>query len=213
MPPVMMILIVGMIQATRSSNDPSASCSMFEIVEPSGSANMRRMIGARRASTSRLAPIPIRSLAASPSKFVAPIAISANQRRSVSSSISAMPSTSARLRTLIGSKYSAIRSAWPRPSIRPRYSSTRGAISGTAFCSTRRGRSDGSSAWRSRFWRGPSINKMLPSPIVRSSGDGVTPAENVSASVAAVSTAAQVVTSQRPTAGIQATGACSRSQA
>ncbi len=97
--------------------------------------------------------------------------------------------------------------------MRSRYPSTRGAINGAAFRSTWRGLSDGSSAWRSRFCRGPSISRMLPSPIVRSSGEGVTPAENVSASVAAASTAAQVVTSQSPTAGIQATGACSRSHA
>ena len=54
---------------------------------------------------------------------------------------------------------------------------------------------------------------MLPSPMVRSSGEGVTPAEKVSASPAACSTASQVVASHSPTPGTHATGACSRSQA
>ncbi len=54
---------------------------------------------------------------------------------------------------------------------------------------------------------------MLSPPIVRSSGEGSTRAQNTSGRVAAASTSSQRVTNQSPTAGTRQTGASARSRA
>lgn len=185
------------------------------MVESSGSARSRVMSGRSASSITDAVASLMRCFSGSFSKLIAPIARPWNHSCSVDSLRCPRPRTAPRLSTEIGSRYSAISSARRSgfASSRSRKRCAIGVTRSSMYVATVRGRYFVSRLRRRSRCSAPSRVRMVGPPKERSSGESVTFALNRSGLVVTVSTSAARVTSQRFTAGTQATGSSARRRA
>ena len=201
-------------RATRSSNEPSACCSIVAIMLASGASHSRSRIGRELAvdlGAGRIRDGPLGGVVLEVDRALGKTVEPASQGVAVElAEAEHAPEREHGDRLEVLAHQLGLAPVGDRVEelVDDRRRRARGAVA-----STTRGRSDGSSMARSFFCGGPSSTRMLGPPITRSSGDGVTDESISSGWDVASSTSAHRVTNQRPTAGTKQTGASRRMRA